>query len=112
MWFRENKLLLIEAEGHFSNGEKDAAEQKYLSSIESAKNHNFVNEEGLGHELFSNFLASSGDVEGSRNHMALARDCYAQWGATSILKRFQNLSLDDFYSSCGDADRSYSQTAC
>lgn len=46
----------------------------------------------LGNELFSNFLAICGDVEGSRNHMVLARDCYAQWGASSILKRFQNLS--------------------
>jgi len=88
-WNWENKLLLMEAESHFFKGEKDAAEKKYLSSIESAKDHKFVNEQGLGHELLSGFYSSYGDEDKSHTHKQHANDCYQEWGATAVLRRLR-----------------------
>ena len=77
----------MEAEIHFLNGEKDSAERKYLSSIESAKDHKFVNEQGLGHELLSGFYLSCGDADESHTHKQHAKDCYQEWGATVVSRR-------------------------
>mmetsp|Transcript_32788 Transcript_32788/g.69847 ORF Transcript_32788/g.69847 Transcript_32788/m.69847 type:complete len:207 (-) Transcript_32788:240-860(-) len=85
-WNWENKLLLLEAEWHFSKGEMKRAEEKYVLSIRSARRHRFVHEEGLANELFSVFYITNMDVEKWNSHISEARACYEKWGAFALVE--------------------------
>ncbi|KAL7473519.1 hypothetical protein ACHAXS_013974 [Conticribra weissflogii] len=93
-WNFENKLLLLEAEIHFSKGEHGLAEDKYYAAIESARRHRFVHEEGLSYELLSNFYKSRGEDEKEREFMMNAILCYRKWGANGLLAqpRFESFT--------------------
>ncbi|KAL7467742.1 hypothetical protein ACHAXS_007979 [Conticribra weissflogii] len=92
-WNFENKLFLLEAEMHFSIGDYDNAERKYLSSIQSAHCHRFVHEEGLSLELLSSFYKTRGREDDERDFMTRAIQCYRDWGALGLLNddRFSGL---------------------
>lgn len=85
VWNFENKMLLLEAERHFSRGEKDMAQQKYEASIESARRHRFVHEEGLAMELFGDFYKKTGNDNEAAGQIANARVCFEKWGAFGLL---------------------------
>eukprot|EP01082_Thalassiosira_pseudonana_P006090 g5506.t1 g5506 contig2:666682-670873(+) len=89
-WNWENKALLLQAEWHFSKGEHETAKEKYLASIDSARKHRFVHEEGLAMELLGICCAASGDVDGARWHTSKAFDCYESWGAVGLLRSMDN----------------------
>jgi len=84
-WNFENKLLLLEAESLFSKGDLDAAEKKYLASIESARRHKFVHEEGLALDLLASFYKSQANAVKEKEYFDLAIACYEKWGAFGIL---------------------------
>jgi len=94
-WNFENKLLLLEAEVHFSKGEHDLAEEKYLAAIESARKHRFVHEEGLSNELLSTFYKSRREDKKGQEFMMNAILCYRKWGAFGLLAqpRFQDFNV-------------------
>ena len=85
-WNWENKLFLLEAEGHFSQGNMSMAEEKYKAAIESAGKHRFVHEEGLSNELFASFHTVNGDLEAAKSHILAARTCYEKWGALALVQ--------------------------
>mmetsp|Transcript_551 Transcript_551/g.1022 ORF Transcript_551/g.1022 Transcript_551/m.1022 type:complete len:228 (-) Transcript_551:107-790(-) len=85
-WNWENKLLLLEAESHFSRGEMEEAEEKYNKAIESAHRHRFIHEEGLANDLFSTFHRTSGNLDSATRHVAAARSCYEKWGAVALVE--------------------------
>jgi len=88
-WNFENKLLLLEAESHFSNYEYESAETTYLASIDSARRHKFVHEEGLASDLLASFFIDRGDVEKGIGYLQGAFSCYEKWGAFGLLKHLR-----------------------
>ncbi|KAL7525707.1 hypothetical protein ACHAXR_002151 [Thalassiosira sp. AJA248-18] len=50
-WNFENKQILLQAEVHNLNGRYAVAELAYRASIASARDHKFINEEALAHEV-------------------------------------------------------------
>jgi len=86
-WNWENKLLLLEAESHACEGELEMAKSKFRASIDSAKRHRFVHEEGLASELLGAFLEENGNVDEAKEHYAYARLCYQKWGAFALADR-------------------------
>eukprot|EP00986_Skeletonema_menzelii_P013758 scaffold8352_cov76-Skeletonema_menzelii.AAC.1 len=86
-WNWENKLLLLEAESHACEGELEMAKSKFRASIDSAKRHRFVHEEGLASELLGAFLEENGNVDEAKEHFAYARLCYQKWGAFALADR-------------------------
>ncbi len=86
-WNFENKLLLLEAESLFAKGDLDAAEKKYLASIESAHRHRFVHEEGLASDLLASFYRTQGNVLKEKEYFDLAIACYEKWGAFGLINQ-------------------------
>ena len=84
-WNFENKLLLLEAEWHFSRKECKDATTKYGASIKSAQLHCFLHEEGLAMEKLGTFYKEHGDATGAAEEFARARDCYEKWGAFALV---------------------------
>ncbi|KAL7539299.1 hypothetical protein ACHAXR_009167 [Thalassiosira sp. AJA248-18] len=84
-WNWENKLLLLEAEMHFSKKEMEKAEEKYRAAIQSAQCHRFIHEEGLANELFSVFHNTNGNFDKAKIHISEARACYEKWGAFALI---------------------------
>ncbi|KAL7463497.1 hypothetical protein ACHAXS_003866 [Conticribra weissflogii] len=84
-WNFENKLLLLEAESLFSKGEYDSAEKKYVASIESARRHKFVHEEGLAMAMFSNYFKIFGNAGKKNEYLDGAFGCYEKWGAFGVV---------------------------
>jgi len=93
-WNFENKRLLIQAELHYLNGRYRMAELAYQSSIVSAREHKFVHEEALAHELFGIYFVENKRIREGIEHLKIAYDKYMQWGAyqkTSDVKDFLEL---------------------
>eukprot|EP01082_Thalassiosira_pseudonana_P010612 g9521.t1 g9521 contig37:145317-146493(+) len=67
-WNFENKLLLLEAEHHFAIGDFEAA-KKYGASCESARNHRFLQEEGLTRKRLKLSTTKSDDQRKPLNNM-------------------------------------------
>jgi len=80
-WNFENKQRLLQAELHYLNDCHGMAELAYESSIVSARNHKFINEEALAHELFGIHLVETRKVERGIEQLQLACNKYMQWGA-------------------------------
>ena len=85
-WNFENKLLLLQAECHFSKGDGEAAERKYKLAIKSARKHRFLHEEGLAMDLLGLFYKSCGKTKEESESFESARACYKKWGAHGILE--------------------------
>lgn len=81
-WNFENKLLLLQAEQQYVEGNLQQAETLYEAAIKSAKDHRFVNEEGLAHELYAYFCLENEHSEKALMEFSLAQAKYVQWGAT------------------------------
>ncbi|KAL7463660.1 hypothetical protein ACHAXS_004013, partial [Conticribra weissflogii] len=85
VWNFENKLLLLEAESLFSQGEYDSAEKKFMASIDSACRHKFVHEQGLALDLLASLYAFRGNSDKETECLEGAFDCYERWGALGLL---------------------------
>ena len=80
-WTFENKSLLLQAELHYLNQDYEAAENAYIASIRSAKDHNFMNEQAMANELFGIFCNEKQMGDKGMKHLRIALDLYTQWGA-------------------------------
>jgi signal transduction histidine kinase/tetratricopeptide (TPR) repeat protein len=76
-----HKYYLIEAERFRLAGRHTEAMEYYIKSIEAAQAGEFIQEEGLAHELFGQFLIHTGDRRRAERSIKQARSCYDQWGA-------------------------------
>ncbi|KAL7539524.1 hypothetical protein ACHAXR_009351 [Thalassiosira sp. AJA248-18] len=107
-WNFENKQILLQAEVHNLNGHYAMAELAYQASIASARDHKFINEEALAHELFGVFLLENKKAEKGMEQLNIAHDKYKQWGAlkkAEAVKDFINSVLyQDWGKSLDDSD--------
>src|SRR5216684_3195440 len=53
----------------------------YEHAIQSARDHGFVQNEGVAHELAAGFYLGRGSTTAARAHLEDARNCFARWGA-------------------------------
>ena len=80
-WTFENSSLLLQAELHYLNQDYEAAENAYIASIKSAKDHKFMNEEAMANELFGMSCIEKQMGDKGMKHLRIALDLYKQWGA-------------------------------
>jgi signal transduction histidine kinase len=76
-----DKYALVSGEIARLEGRDAEAMRLYEQAIKSAREHGFVQNEGLAHEIGAAFYAARG-VEGiTRTYLRNARQCYLHWGA-------------------------------
>lgn len=88
-----HKWLLVEAERCRVAGKHRLAERFYDEAIKGAREHEFVSDEALSHELAGRFYVSIGREVNARMHLEQAHARYEEWGASA--KAHQ---LEDVYS--------------
>ncbi len=86
----EHQYLLVEAEIARITGRELDAERLYEQAVQSARENEFVQDEGMASELASRFHLQRGFQTFAEAYLRKARDCYVRWGATEKVKQ-----LDD-----------------
>ena len=89
LWNWENKVMLLEAESLFTNGDFDRAGSLYDSAIRSAREHKFIHEEAIASELAGNFYYARGFREQSYSYLVHSINRYRIWGAHAVAKRVE-----------------------
>jgi hypothetical protein len=89
VWNFENKLMLLQAELYALNNDFNMARSAFQASVESARAHNFIHEEGLALERYGLFLIENRLMNEGRKQINLAIEKYAQWGATKLVESFR-----------------------
>lgn len=84
-----NKYQLIAAEMARVKGNYIEAEELYDKSIKSARQNEFIQEEGIANELAAKFYLLRGKDIIARTYLQQARDCYERWGAISKVKHLE-----------------------
>ena len=87
-----DKHALVSAEIARLQGRDADAMRLYEQAIQSARDNNFVQNEGLAHELAAQFYAARGVERIAYIYLRDARRCYLQWGAHGKVTR-----LDERY---------------
>jgi PAS domain S-box-containing protein len=93
-----NRAALVGAElARLEERELDA-ERLYEEAIHSAREHGFVQNEGLTHELAARFYAARGFETIAHAYLRNARHCYLRWGALGKVRqldqRYPRLHLE------------------
>jgi class 3 adenylate cyclase/GAF domain-containing protein len=78
-----HKFYLVEAERHRVQGVEVVAMDYYKKAIALAKEHEYINEEALAHELAAKFYLALGQDKIAQVYMQDAHYCYLRWGATA-----------------------------
>lgn len=86
-WNFKQKLLLMQAEKHYSNGDLESAQGCYKQATEYAKAHKFINDEALACELAAKFYLETCNVMSSVEYFKLAHEKYIHWGALAKAER-------------------------
>src|SRR6202011_5987783 len=82
-----NRAALVGAElARLEQRELDA-ERLYEEAIHSAREHGFVQNEGLAHELGARFYAARGFETIAHAYLRNARHCYLRWGALGKVRQ-------------------------
>jgi hypothetical protein len=89
-WNWENKVLLLEAEIMFTNGEFERAGPLYVNAILSAREHKFIHEEAIASELAGMFYFDRGFHQESSSCLLHSVDCYGKWGAHAVARRVES----------------------
>jgi PAS domain S-box-containing protein len=87
-----DKHALVSAEIARLEGRALDAMQLYEQAIQSAREHGFVQNEGLAHEVAARFYAARGFEAIAHMYLRNARNCYDRWGALGKVKQ-----LDERY---------------
>ncbi|MDB5864761.1 MAG: multi-sensor signal transduction multi-kinase, partial [Betaproteobacteria bacterium] len=87
-----DKHALVSAEIARLEGRDAEAMRLYEEAIRSARQHGFVQNEGLAHEVAARFYGIRGLETSSDAHLRRARNCYDRWGALGKVKQ-----LDERY---------------
>src|SRR4030088_1372710 len=86
-----NRAALVGAElARLEERELDA-ERLYEEAIHSAREHGFVQNEGLAHEVAARFYAARGFDTFARAYLREARRCYLCWGASGKVRQLEQL---------------------
>src|SRR6202790_765963 len=59
----------------------------YEQAIQSARDHGFVQNEGIAHELAAGFYLARGSTTAALAHIEVARSCFARWGAVGKVQQ-------------------------
>lgn len=95
-WNFENKLLLLEAEWHNASGDYDIAALSYETSVSSASEHKFINEEALASKLAGTFFLERGHRTKSRKYFERSVACFRIWGAHAVAKQVEETIKEKF----------------
>jgi PAS domain S-box-containing protein len=86
-----NRAALVGAElARLEQRELDA-ERLYEAAIRSAREHDFVQNEGLAHEVAARFYAGRGFDTIAHAYLREARRCYLRWGAFGKVRQLEQL---------------------
>jgi PAS domain S-box-containing protein len=86
-----DKHALVSAEIARLEGRDTDAMRLYEQAIRSARDHGFVQNEGLAHEVAARFYAARGIETTAHLHLRNARDCYLRWGAHGKVRQLERL---------------------
>lgn len=86
-WNFSNKLSLLEAEYYFLKEDDDRAMSCYTSSINAARKHRFIHEEGLAEEKVATYFLHRNNQDHAMRHFLNANRCYKAWGAHALVQR-------------------------
>src|SRR5262249_28415718 len=87
----ETRAALVGAEIARLEGRELAAERLYEQAIRGAREHGFVQNEGLSYELAARFYAGRGFEQIAQLYMHNARRCYLSWDADGKLRQLDRL---------------------
>ncbi len=80
-----HKYLLVAAEIARLKGNDEAAMSYYHEAIQSAREHDYRQNEALAHELAARFHMARGEESEALPHLIEARNGYLRWGARAIV---------------------------
>jgi PAS domain S-box-containing protein len=86
-----DKHVLVSAEIARLEDRALDAMQLYDRAIQSAREHGFVQNEGLAHEVAARFYAARGFEAIAHMYLRNARNCYYRWGALGKVKQLDEL---------------------
>jgi PAS domain S-box-containing protein len=86
-----DKYALVAAEIARLEGRELDAERLYEQAIRSARDHGFVQNEGLAHEVAASFYAARGFENIANAYLRNARYCYLRWGADGKVRQLDRL---------------------
>src|SRR5229473_2073329 len=86
-----DKHALGSAEIARLEGRDTDAMRLYEQAIRSARDHGFVQNEGIAHEVTARFYAARGIETTAHLHLRSARDCYLRWGADGKVRQLDRL---------------------
>jgi predicted ATPase/signal transduction histidine kinase len=86
-----DKHALVSGEVARVEGRDADAMRLYEDAIKSAREHGFVQNEGLAHEVAAGFYAARGAESIAFNYLRGARDCYLRWGAFGKVRQLERL---------------------
>ncbi len=84
-----NRAALVGAELARLKGRDADAMRLYEVAIQSAREHGFVQNEGLAHELAARFYAARGAETMAQACLRNARFCYLRWGAEGKVRQLE-----------------------
>jgi len=86
-----DKYALVSAEIARLEGRDADAMRLYEQAIRSARDHGFVQNEGLAHEVAARFCAARGFDTIAHAYLREARRCYLRWGAFGKVRQLEQL---------------------
>src|SRR6202790_2339673 len=86
-----DKYALVAAEIALLEGRDADAMRLYEQVIRSARDHGFVQNEGLAHELAARFFTARGFDTMAHACLREARRCYLRWGASGKVRQLEQL---------------------
>jgi PAS domain S-box-containing protein len=86
-----DKHALVSAEIARLEGRDADAMRLYEQAIRSAREHGFVQNEGLAHEVAARFYAARGVETIANAYLLNARSCYLRWGADGKVRQLDRL---------------------
>jgi PAS domain S-box-containing protein len=87
----ENRAALVDAEIARIEGRDLDAMRLYEQAIRSAREHGFVQNEGVAHEVAGRFHQARGFETSAKAHLRSARHCYLRWGADGKVRQLDRL---------------------
>jgi len=86
-----DKHALVLAEIARLEGRDLEAMRQYEQAIQSAREHGFVQNEGLAYELAARFYSGRGFETIAQSYLRNARNCYDRWGALGKVRQLDEL---------------------
>ena len=84
-----NRHALVSAEVARIEGRDLDAMRFYEEAIRSSREHGFIQNQGIAHELAAQFYAARGFDTIADTYLRHARHCYTRWGATGKVRQLE-----------------------